>query len=93
MNKFADHDKLMRYHWSLSVAHPYSYIPNEANGVKPTGFNDLDNEYTVSELDVLEWQLLSEFGSYDFVDTSSSFAHGFKNSDISLSPAEVESLE
>ena len=53
----------------------------------------LDNGHTISELDALEWQLLSKFSSYDFADTGSFLAHGFEDSNSSLSPADLESLE
>ena len=93
MNRFVDHNMLMRYYWGLGVGHLYSHVPDKANKVKPAEFDDLNNGHTMSELDALEWQLLSEFSSYDFADTSSSLAHGFEDPDSSLFPADLESLE
>ena len=58
----------MRYHWGLGVGHIYLHvwdsITDEVNTMAGTpeaylgGFDDLENELTICELNALEWLLL-----------------------------------
>jgi hypothetical protein len=111
---------LLRYHWGLGVGHTYSHVQGSASHEAESmvasdsraslgGFDDLENEHSIFELDALEWRFLdtveAEDGASDehstgnvsdpaFADASTSLTHGFDDLGVgSLADFEVLELE